>query len=116
MGRTHQARAPRRRTYLNGKLVYGEDWDRESTLDCTVRDLSEGGARVSIAECRPVPFDVYLIIVKYCIAHRARIVWTEFPARGLQFSRTFSVRAPLPGELGFLCRLLGRTESTNRSQ
>ena len=40
-----QRAAPRRRTLLAAKLVCDDGW---KALDCTVRDLSESGARIEI--------------------------------------------------------------------
>ena len=95
-------RPPRQRAFLNGRLVYG---DGAFTLDCSIRDISIGGAKVVLTKSEPLPADVYLIIVKYCVAHRARIVWMKFPARGLKFSETYQLGATLPEELGFLRQL-----------
>jgi len=108
--RVHQPREPRVRTLLRGKLVYGEGMFVPCgafTLDCAVRDLSAGGAKVTIADRQPLPVDVFLIVVKHSVAHRARVVWTAFPARGLQFLQTYAMRAPLPENLNFLRLLWG---------
>jgi hypothetical protein len=108
--RVHQAREPRVRTLLSGKLVYGENMFvpyGALTLDCSVRDLSAGGAKVTIADRQPLPVDVFLIVIKHSVAHRAKVVWTAFPARGLQFLQTYAMRAPLPEHLNFLRHLWG---------
>jgi len=101
----YQPRPPRKRTCLNGKLVYDQDMlspDGALTLDCRIHDISEGGAKVILARRQPLPPDLYLIVVKYGVAHWAKIVWQAFPARGLQFSKTYSLSAPLPDNLRFL--------------
>jgi len=108
--RAHQERPSRHRTYLNGKLVYGEGIfapDGAFSLDCAIRDMSEGGAKVTLNKSQPLPFDLYLIVVKFCVAYRAKVMWMEFPARGLQFSQTYPLSAELPEELKFLRRLWG---------
>jgi hypothetical protein len=43
--------APRRKVFLVGKIVYGGE---TYTIDCTIRDISETGARVQV----PDPFSV----------------------------------------------------------
>jgi hypothetical protein len=104
----YRPRPPRKRTCLNGKLVYDEDVlmpDGASTLDCRIHDISEGGAKVILARRQPLPPDLYLIVTKYCVAHRAKVVWQEFPARGLKFTKTYSLSAPLPDNLRFLRQL-----------
>jgi hypothetical protein len=108
----YQPRPPRKRTCLNGKLVYDEDVllpDGASTLDCRIHDISEGGAKVILAKRQPLPPDLYLIVVKYCVAHWATVVWREFPARGLKFSKTYSLNTPLPDNLRFLRELWANT-------
>lgn len=104
------SRPPRKRTCLKGKLVYSEDTslpDGKFTLDCMIRDISEGGAKVMLARRQFLPSDLYLIVVKYCVVYWAKIVWLEFPARGLKFSKTYAMSEPLPDDLKFLHKLWG---------
>ncbi|HEY8696691.1 MAG TPA: PilZ domain-containing protein [Rhizomicrobium sp.] len=100
----YEPRPPRKRTYLNGKLVYGEG---AYTLDCAIHDISDGGARVILSRRQPLPLCLYLIVVKYCIAYEAQVVWLNFPARGLKFSKMFLLSDALPEELRFLRKLWG---------
>jgi hypothetical protein len=106
---TYEARPPRKRTLLNGKLVYGDGMTAPTayTLDCTIRDISEGGARIVLDKTQFLPSNVYLIVIKYCVAYRARLVWLDYPARGLHFLETHSMNAALPDELKFLRKLWG---------
>ena len=104
----YQPRPLRKRTCLNGKLVYDEDVllpDGASTLDCRIHDISDGGAKVILASRQPLPPDLYLIVTKYSVVHRAKVVWLAFPARGLMFSKTYPLSAPLPDKLRFLREL-----------
>jgi hypothetical protein len=98
----YERRPPRKRTCLNGKLVHGEG---AFTIDCSVRDISAGGAKVVLAGHQPLPVDLHLIVVKYCVAYCAKAVWVNFPARGLQFHRTYPLSETLPDELKFLRQL-----------
>ena len=101
----HAYRPPRTRTCLGGKLVYGEAafvTNDAFTLDCAIHDISEGGAKVTVKQFQSVPLDLYLIVVKFRIAHRARVVWQNFPARGLRFSKSYFLSAKLPEEINFL--------------
>jgi len=100
----YEATPVRKRTCLSGKLVFGEG---AFTLDCTIRNISEGGARVILAKRQPLPPDLYLIVVKHCVAHQAKVVWLNFPARGLQFFGTHPLSETLPAELKFLRKLWG---------
>lgn len=110
----HQARAPRTRTCLNGKLVYGDAAfigetaltpDGAFTLDCVIRDISDQGAKVVLTKRQLLPSDLYLIVVKHGVVYRARLVWSEFPARGLKFTQTYLLGAALPEEQKYLRRL-----------
>jgi hypothetical protein len=98
----HVERPARKRTYLKGLLVYG---DNLFTLDCAIQDLSDGGAKITINKQQSLPVDVFLIVVKKGVVHKAKIVWQKYPARGLKFSETYSLDEPLPKDLQFLRRL-----------
>lgn len=105
---TFHARQPRKRTLLNGKLVYSEGPflpDGSFTVDCSIRDISEGGAKVVLDRRQILPPELYLIVVKYCTAHWAKLVWLKYPARGLQFYKTYKINEALPEELKFLRKL-----------
>jgi PilZ domain len=103
----HLARAPRLRTYLRGKLVFSdsEGVPNALTLDCAIRDMSEGGAKITLAKRQPLPPDLYLISITHRIAYQAKVMWTQFPARGLKFLNTYMLKSALPDELRFLQRL-----------
>lgn len=101
-------RAPRERTYLSGKLVYDSERltpEGTFTLGCTIRDISEGGAKVTLGCLRPLPADLYLIVVKRCVAYRATVVWLNAPSRGLRFSQRHPLDGTLPASLKFLRHL-----------
>lgn len=74
-------RAQRQRTYLGGKLVYGDYF----SLDCVVRDITPDGARLQIPEGQAVPDKVFLVDLKTAIAYDAHVVWRRYPQVGLQF-------------------------------
>lgn len=101
-------RAPRRRTCLSGKLVYGDGIfapDGSFTQNCTIRDLSEGGAKITLSQRQYLPQDVYLIVVKHAVAYQAKLVWLNYPSRGLQFTKSYALETALPEDLKFLHRL-----------
>lgn len=109
-----EARPPRKRTCLNGKLVYGDaGFMGDSaltptgafTLDCAIHDISEGGAKIVLSKRQPLPASLYLIVTKYGVVYRANVVWSNFPSRGLQFTETYLFGAVVPEELKFLRRL-----------
>jgi hypothetical protein len=98
----YRERPLRKRTFLSGKLVYG---DGDFTMDCAVRDISEGGAKIVLPKHYSLPVELYLIVAKYCIAYRAQIMWVNFPARGLRFSAAYPLDGTLPEGLKFLRNL-----------
>jgi len=109
-------RPARQRTCLNGKLAYGDGIfapDGALSLDCAIRDLSEGGARIVLAKRQPIPVNLYLIVVKFAVAYHASVVWLNYPARGLKFSEKYDLTAPLPVELRFLHRLWAELGTRN---
>jgi hypothetical protein len=100
-----KTRSPRKPTFLAGKLVYGDGPaipDGAFTLDCAIRDLSEGGAKISLSRQQSLPPELYLIIIKYGIAYRARITWQQYPARGLKFLMPYHLTGTMPADAAFL--------------
>ncbi len=76
-----ERREPRQRAYLGGKLVYGDYF----SLDCVVRDINTGGARVQLPEGQAVPDKVFLVDLKSAIAYDAHVAWRRYPMIGLTF-------------------------------
>jgi hypothetical protein len=71
----------RQRTYIGGKLVYGDYF----SLDCVVRDITTGGAKVQLPEGQAVPDRVFLVDLKTAIAYEAHVAWRRYPLVGLAF-------------------------------
>ena len=90
------------RTCLTGKLVHGEG---AFSIDCTVRNISEGGAKVTLNQNQSLPLNVFLVVVKYCTAYQSEIVWANYPARGLKFLARYKLDKPVPKKLRYLRRL-----------
>jgi hypothetical protein len=104
----YKQRPPRQRTLLKGKLIYCDGYfmpEDALKLDCTIHNLSKGGAMITIAKPEILPNDLFLIVVKNKIAYRARIAWLAYPARGLQFVQDYPLQAPLPRDLEFLRKI-----------
>ena len=73
---------PRQKTFLRGKLYYN---NRLNVVDCLIRDVSEGGARLVIPEGIAIPDDVELHIPHKDQTFFTRIVWR----RGQEIGATF---------------------------
>lgn len=73
---------PRTRTLLEGRIVFN---NRFSLIDCVVRDLSEGGARIEF----PTPFEppptFELEVPKKNLRIWARRAWSSGKQHGLAF-------------------------------
>lgn len=72
--------APRKHVQLAAKVAVGA-----STADCTITNISEGGARVHAPSVLRLPEEVYLLILSEGLVIRARRVWARFPHCGLEF-------------------------------
>jgi len=67
---------------LGGKLVHG---GANFTIDCSVRDMTDQGARVRLAGDVPLPEQVWLIVVNTGKAHEADVAWRTDREVGLRF-------------------------------
>jgi hypothetical protein len=79
---TDKRSAPRNRTFLNAKAIFN---NRQSTLDCVVRDMSSTGARLELSEAIVLPdcFDLY--VLRRDATYRARITWRHGGEIGVAF-------------------------------
>lgn len=77
-------RSPRNRTFVGGQLIFNQ---RRSTLDCTVRNLSETGAMVRLSDTVTLPEIVELYLPVKRESHMARIRWRDRESSGLEFIR-----------------------------
>lgn len=75
-------RSHRQRVLLAGRLVMGE---AQAVLACSIRNLSNFGARVLLAEGHTAPDIVHLIEVRNGLVYKAEVVWRDYPAIGLAF-------------------------------
>lgn len=76
----HRSR-PRTRTFKSGRLVFN---DGRSTLDCVVRNISEGGAKLSFNQVAAIP-DVFQISLSDGAKKTCRIVWRKSLDVGVSF-------------------------------
>ncbi|WP_165820126.1 PilZ domain-containing protein [Microvirga sp. KLBC 81] len=83
MNPVEQRRASQRsRTLLEGHIIYN---NRLSRMECTVRDLSETGARLVFAQPVKVPAEFELQIPKKKLARRAQVMWYDGQNHGIMF-------------------------------
>ncbi len=98
----NRRQAPRRRSFLRGKIVYD---DGGHSVDCTIRDVSATGARVSLPDGQGVPKQFFLLDMKNRVAHEVEVRWRAGAEIGVQSLRSFSLDTELPREFRFLQRL-----------
>ena len=91
----------RHRVLLSGKVAWT---DMPFSSDCVIRDLSDRGARVELAD--PLaPNDPVLIVLRSGMAHVARTAWRRGPRAGLEFKEAVDLAEPVPPRLARLRRL-----------
>jgi hypothetical protein len=84
---------PRARTLLAGLVCYR---DYSTSFDCTIRDLSEVGARLRIASSSTLPSQFYLINIKAGLAYDAEIAWIQNKDIGVSWKEKISLAEPDP--------------------
>lgn len=72
---------PRMKTFKSGRLVFH---DGRSTLDCVVRNFSEGGAKLSFNQVAAIP-DEFQISLSDGTKKNCRIVWRKSLDVGVSF-------------------------------
>jgi hypothetical protein len=73
---------PRRRTLKAGRIVFNQ---RRSVINCTVRNLSDGGACLEVATSVGVPDDFDLIIEPEGSSRSCHVAWRSEHRIGAAF-------------------------------
>lgn len=81
-------RSLRKPTFVNSCIVYGAEIQ---IVACTIRDLSEGGARISVSSPELVPDHLTLLEPIRLIAYEANVRWRYGALLGLAFERETSI-------------------------
>lgn len=89
-------RKPRMRTFKSGLLVFNEG---RSTLDCVVRNISEGGAKLSFNQVADIP-NVFHISLSDGAKKTCRIVWRKSLDVGVSFDAPEDAPATSPSAEG----------------
>jgi hypothetical protein len=83
----------RNRTFLGGVIAFNR---RSSTMNCLVRNLSLGGAKISFTNTATVPDEFDLTIKQKGRALLARMVWRKADEAGIIFLNENVAGAPIP--------------------
>ena len=73
---------PRHRVFKRVKAVFNAN---NSIIDCTMRDLSLGGARLSCAQAVLLPETFVLVFMAEREMRDVRVAWRKFNEVGVQF-------------------------------
>jgi hypothetical protein len=95
--------ARRSRALLSGVLVHN---DGSHSFRCTIRDMAQGGARITVPQGQMIPRTVYLIDVRARTARQAELVWAGEYLAGLKYLHCIDLTKPLDPALIFLKRIL----------
>lgn len=80
----------RKRVLLTGIIAYANG---AHSFHCTIRNLSETGARLAVGGNAHFPSDFYLINIRDRVAYEVKLVWN----RGAEIGVTFKSTIPLGG-------------------
>mgnify|MGYP003402947485 FL=1 len=75
--------ARRQRVLKDGKIVFNQ---LGSVVDCTIRDLSETGAKLMCKDWRAVPAEFSLVILTDGQIRDARVKWRHSSLIGIEFT------------------------------
>jgi hypothetical protein len=78
----------RGRMLLTGKIVYGS---APYTFDCTIRDITETGARVRVTDPLSIPNHFLLLDIRRFVAFEAQVKWRRQNEMGLALTDRFSL-------------------------
>lgn len=79
---SEQRGAVRSRTVLRGMIIYN---NRNSTIECLVRNFGETGAKIIIDEAMSFPQNFELAIAQKGLSYMAKVVWRNGNETGVEF-------------------------------
>src|SRR5476649_1465246 len=77
----------------------------QQKFDCTIRDISESGARVAFPKTAQFPSVMYLINVRDRVVYEANVVWCGQAEDGVAFIQTLALSAIVDPAMSFLKRI-----------
>jgi len=94
---------PRLKSLLRGRVYFN---NRNSSLECLVRDITAQGARLAFADDAIVPEVVELYVPSKDQMFRAHVVWQHGSEAGVAFSIAESEATPIEADLAERVRRL----------
>ncbi|KUL97137.1 hypothetical protein DK26_04305 [Bosea sp. WAO] len=111
---TERRQHARNRTLIGAQIIFNQ---RQSTLDCTVRNLSEQGALLVLSDAIATPelFELYFPLKRESRMARAR--WRDGARQGVEFTRPAKTDdAPAPLDLQRRLKQLEQENSVLRAR
>lgn len=98
----NKRQSARKKSFLRGKIAYGNG---AHSFDCTIRDLSNTGARIDLPLEQIVPKHFVLIDMRNGNAYEAEVKWRTRSQIGMSFARSFTLDGPISSENRYLKHL-----------
>jgi hypothetical protein len=73
---------PRRRVLKGGKIISADD---AQVIDCMIRNMSVGGARLEVPTTIPIPHEFTLLDVQTGRRYPAKMAWRRGEQMGVEF-------------------------------
>lgn len=92
----------RKRVLFRGCVVYscGSHY-----FNCSIKDISDAGARIGIPEDQLCPDRVHLINISQQIAYEGAVIWRKRREIAIRFERSFPVSEPPSTSLAYLRKI-----------
>ena len=100
-GPPERRRKSRKRSLLGAIVIYA---DGKFSFDCTIRSLSETGARIAISKTAQLPTRFYLINIRDGVIYDATLCWHNGEEAGVEFAGAMDLPDSSDPKLGFLKR------------
>ena len=79
---------PRRRTLKGGKIIFNNN---QCVLNCTIRDLSKAGCRLSVPGQTGLPTEFELHLPSSDDKYQCQIIWRKSFEVGVKFKSWFGI-------------------------
>ncbi len=84
-------RSERVRSLLRAQIIFN---NRMSTVDCIIKNLSKTGAKLVLNDALSVPSEFELYVPQKSHSYRARLVWRDREAMGVEFLEASNAAQP----------------------
>ena len=110
---TERRQTARLRSLLGAKACYNQ---RQVTLDCVVRNISEGGALIVVSDAVILPADFELEIARRQCSYQAHIRWRSGTRVGVSFETAAEAPATTSLDLATRLRLAERDNARMKTR